>query len=85
MRGGVVVNAVTTDELIARLTDYLSRTARGEEFLITDHGTPVARIVPPAGTDVRQVVRDMLAYRDQQKRTLGGVSSRELRDEGRRF
>ncbi|HET6572868.1 MAG TPA: type II toxin-antitoxin system prevent-host-death family antitoxin [Fimbriiglobus sp.] len=78
------MNAVTTDELIARLKDYLSRTARGEEFLVTDLGKPVARIVPPAGTDVRQVVRDMLAYRDQQKRTLGGVTVQELRDEGRR-
>jgi prevent-host-death family protein len=79
------VNAVTTDELIARLREYLSRTARGEEFLITDLGKPVARIVPPAEADVREVVRDMLAYRDQQKRTLGGATARELRDEGRRF
>lgn len=79
------MNAVTTDDLTARLTDVLNRAAREEEFLVTDHGKPVARIVPPIGTDIQQVVRDMLAYRDQQQRTLGDITARELRDEGRRF
>jgi hypothetical protein len=34
---------------------------------------------------VKKVVKKMLAYRDRQKRTLSGISMRELIEEGRRF
>jgi hypothetical protein len=34
---------------------------------------------------VRQVVKEMLEYRDRQGPTLGGISVRELIEEGRRF
>jgi prevent-host-death family protein len=36
-------------ELKARLSRYLDRVKAGEEVLVTDHGRPVARIVPVAG------------------------------------
>lgn len=33
-------------DLKARLSDYLSRAARGEEIVVTDRGRPIARLVP---------------------------------------
>jgi prevent-host-death family protein len=75
-------------EAKTQLPRLLARVARGEKFVITRHGKPVAMLTPPvedAEKDVRQVVRDMLAFRDQDGPTLGGkVTVRELIDEGRR-
>ena len=79
------MTAVTVEEMTARLGDILSRAAAGQEFVVTDGGRPVARVVPPVAPGVPQVVRNMLAFRDQAGRTLGGTSARELRDAGRRF
>ena len=36
-------------QLKARLSEFLSRVRAGEEVVITDRGTPVARIVPLEG------------------------------------
>ncbi|MFN8640507.1 MAG: type II toxin-antitoxin system prevent-host-death family antitoxin [Candidatus Binatia bacterium] len=36
-------------ELKAQLSRYLSRVKAGEEVLVTERGTPVARLVPVAG------------------------------------
>ena len=66
----------------------LDRVAQGETITITRHGKPVALLTPvspAAKSDVRKVVREMLAYRDHQNRTLGGISVRELVEEGRRY
>jgi hypothetical protein len=35
--------------------------------------------------DVRQVVEEMLAYRDRQQRTTGKLTVRQMIEEGRRF
>jgi prevent-host-death family protein len=81
-------SSVGSYEAKSHLPALLERVARGERITITRHGKPVAQLVPvePADRpDVKQVVKDMLAYRDQQKVTLGGVTIRELIDEGRRF
>ena len=75
------------------LPELLGRVARGETITLTEGGRPVARLVPAKDAasadaprrDVAEAVKEMLAYRDQQKRTLGGMSIRELIDEGRRF
>lgn len=37
-------------QLKAKLSEYLARVRGGEEVLITEHGRPVARLVP-AGSD----------------------------------
>ena len=63
----------------------LERVARGEEVIITKHGKPVARLVPAAVVDrsrVDQAIARLKALRNGC--TLGGLSWRELRDEGRR-
>ena len=40
---------VSIGRLKARLSEYLSRTRRGETVVITDRGKPVARLVPLEG------------------------------------
>lgn len=36
-------------DLKARLSEYLARVRAGDEVLVTDRGTPIARIVPLTG------------------------------------
>ena len=81
-------HTVGSFEAKTHLPALLERVARGERITITKHGKPVAELVPvPPETnrDVKQVVQDMLAYRDRQKRSLGGITARELVEEGRRY
>jgi prevent-host-death family protein len=80
------VTTVGTFEAKTHLTRLLERVARGERILITNRGRPVAMLVPPevaAEVDTARVGREMLAYRDLVKRTLGG-SFRDLAHEGHR-
>lgn len=37
-------------ELKAKLSEYLGRAAAGDAVVVTDRGTPIARIVPLEGT-----------------------------------
>jgi prevent-host-death family protein len=82
------MTSVGAYEAKTHLPELLERVAKGEQILITRRGEPVAMLVPPPQAkkkDVRQVVEEMLAYRDRQKRTLGGLTFRELIEEGRRY
>lgn len=46
-------------ELKSRLSEYLSRAARGEDIVVTDRGRPVARLVPySAGSAVEQGIAE---------------------------
>ena len=76
-------------EARTRLSELLDQVARGKKILITRRGHPAALLVPPpqeTAKDVRQVVREMLAFRDREGPTLGGKTTiRELIEEGRRF
>ena len=69
----------------ANLSSLLHRVAQGEEFTITKHGVPVARLVP-VGTRSRADVRAAIqAIRELRKgNRLGGVKIRALIEEGRR-
>lgn len=40
-------------QLKAKLSEYLARVRGGEEVLITEHGRPVARLVPALSDDER--------------------------------
>ena len=75
-------------EAKTHLPQLLERVAKGEEFTITKHGKPVARLVPTQTArpkpDVRAAVEAMKQFR--KGRTLGeGVTVRDLIEEGRRF
>ncbi len=70
------------------LPQLLERVAQGEEFTITRHGKPIARLVPavPAKPrpDVRQVIEELKAF-SKGNRLGGEVTVRDLIEEGRRF
>lgn len=80
------METVGSFEAKTHLPQLLERAARGEEFTITKHGKPVARLVPavPATPrpDVRAAVEAMKQFR--KGRSLGGLSIREMIEEGRR-
>jgi prevent-host-death family protein len=82
------MESVGSFEAKTHLPQLLERVAKGEEFTITKHGKPVARLVPasPVNTkpDVRQVIEELKAF--AKANTLGeDISVRDLIEEGRRF
>jgi prevent-host-death family protein len=76
-------------EARTHFSELLNQVAKGEKVLITRRGKPAALLSPPpteSPKDVRQVVREMLEFRDREGPTLGGKTTiRELIEEGRRF
>jgi prevent-host-death family protein len=75
-------------EARTHLSELLDQVGRGKQLLITKRGKPAALLVPPPAEhpkDVRQVIEELKASSQRQGRTLGGVSARELVEEGRRF
>jgi prevent-host-death family protein len=82
------MESVGSFEAKTHLPQLLERVAQGEEFTITKHGKPVARLVPVAAStpkpDVRQVIEELKAF--SRGNTLGeGISVRDLIEDGRRF
>ena len=72
-------------EAKTQLSNLLDIVERGEEVLITRHGKPVARLVPAEIVDRARVRAAIDKLKVLAKgHTLGGLSSKELRDEGRR-
>jgi prevent-host-death family protein len=71
-------------EAKAHLSQLLDDAAAGDTITITKHGRPVAMLVPAAGQRQRTVgeaIEAILEFR--RGRSLGGLSIRELIDEGR--
>lgn len=69
-----------------KLSEILRAVERGERFIITRRGKPVAEIGPPPGEHrltPQEAVARIEAIRE--KNVLGGLSIRELIEEGRRF
>jgi prevent-host-death family protein len=82
------MESVGSFEAKTHLPQLLERVAKGEEFTITKHGRPVARLVPISITqskpDVRQTIEELKAF--SKGNTLGdGLGVRDLIEEGRRF
>ena len=72
-------------EAKTHLSNLLDQVERGETITITRHGRPVARLIPIAGSsrdERRRAIAELKQLRAGQ--TLGGLSVRELIDEGRR-
>jgi prevent-host-death family protein len=80
------METVGSFEAKTHLSQLLERVANGEEFLITRHGKPVARLMPPMAArtapDVRDAVEAMKQFRKGRK--LSVLSIREMIEEGRR-
>ena len=80
------MKSVGAFEAKTHLPELLERVVKGEKILITRRGQPVAMLVPPtreSSPDVQEVIAQMKALR--RGNTLGGISIRELIEEGRRF
>ncbi|WP_373066499.1 type II toxin-antitoxin system Phd/YefM family antitoxin [Zavarzinia sp.] len=72
-------------EAKTRLSALLERVAAGEEVVITRHGKPIARLIGAEQAVKRDAVEAAEALRDLRRGTsLGDLSWRALRDEGRR-
>ncbi len=72
-------------EAKTHLSSLLDRVAQGEEFTITKHGVPVARLVPVGSRSRRDVREAIEAIRELRKgNRLGGLKIRDLIEEGRR-
>ena len=80
-----VLNTVGAYEAKTRFSELIERVAGGEEFTITRHGSPVARLVPVKKTstpeDRRQAIEEMIKLRD--RLSLGGLKIKDLMNEGR--
>ncbi len=52
-------------EAKTKFSQILRAVSSGEEFLITNHGKPIAKLVPAreSGRDVSEIVEDLLAFR----------------------
>jgi prevent-host-death family protein len=77
---------VRASDARARFSSLLDRVAKGEEFVITRFGRPVARLTPLRDVSLerrRQAIERLKAFSKGQ--TLGDLTVRELRDHGRRF
>lgn len=72
-------------EAKTHLSRLLDKVEKGEKITITRHGAPVARLVPvekEEKPDVKKVIEQIRELRKGV--TLGGLSIREMINEGRR-
>ncbi len=72
-------------EAKTHLPRLLDEVARGRTITITKHGVPVARLMPASGAlgqGTREVIAALRTFR--RGKTLGGLSVRDLIEEGRR-
>jgi prevent-host-death family protein len=83
------MTAIGVYDAKTHLAKLLDRVSRGERFIITKHGRPVAELVPARtdeSPDLKKVIQQMQEWQEREGPTLGpGLSVQELRDEGRRF
>jgi len=73
-------------EAKTRLNELLRQVSEGETIRITRRGVPIAKLVPADDgerRDLKQLVRDIREIR--KGASLGGLSIRELINEGRRY
>jgi prevent-host-death family protein len=83
------MKSVGSYEAKTHLPRLLSQVEKGETITITKRGKPIARIVPAEEQPVRDVatvIREFRAYSQEQARTLGKLSIREIKamtEEGR--
>ncbi|MGO9921383.1 MAG: type II toxin-antitoxin system Phd/YefM family antitoxin [Isosphaeraceae bacterium] len=83
------MTAIGVYDAKTQLPKLLERVRRGEHFLITKHGRPVAQLVPAvveAAVAVEDIIQEMEEWQQREGPTLGpGLTIRKLREEGRRF
>jgi len=73
-------------EAKTHLSALLDKVAKGERVTITRHGVPIAVLEPidaPDRAKVREAIERIKEHR--QGKSLGGLTIRELIEEGRRY
>ncbi|ACY49759.1 type II toxin-antitoxin system Phd/YefM family antitoxin [Rhodothermus marinus] len=71
-------------EAKTRFSELLRRVEKGERFVITRHGLPVAVLEPISfrrKRNIEEVIQDILEF--GRKHSLGGLTIKELIEEGR--
>ncbi len=76
------MTTVAADEAKIQLSELLERVEEGEEITITRRGKPVARLVPekPSKEEIKKAIEEIHELR--KGITLGGISIKELIQEG---
>jgi prevent-host-death family protein len=80
------VKTIGAYEAKTHLSRLLDEVAEGETITITKHGKPVAQLVPPdeqTRPSPDEAIAALREFRKHTHATLGGISIRELIDEGR--
>jgi prevent-host-death family protein len=72
-------------EAKTHFSSLLDRVANGEEITITKHGKAIARLVSAESTEAVAPASAFQKLKELRRtNTLGGISWKELRDEGRK-
>jgi prevent-host-death family protein len=83
------MTAIGVYDAKTQLPKLLDRVSRGERFLITRHGRPVAQLIPAVvetPVAVQEIIQQMQDWQEREGPTLGpGLTVRQLREDGRRF
>lgn len=69
------------------LSEILDQAEKGEQFVITKHGRPIAKIIPFSATNLNEVkntIDSLQEFVKQNKLQLQGLDWKKLRDEGRK-
>lgn len=74
---------IQSSEAKTHLLRLLDDVEKGETVVITRHGKPVARLTPVMATAEEAKMAAARIVRRSRKASLGGLSIRELIDEGR--
>ncbi len=75
---------IAAHEAKAKFSEILRRVEKGERIVITKHGVPTAVLSPISSEkrrDIKEVISDIEAF--SKRHSLGGLSIRELIEEGR--
>lgn len=77
---------ISASEAKMQLLRLLERVRKGERFVITQHGNPVAELIPFRKRDperIRAAIEDLQAF--QKAHSLGGLSTRQMIEAGRKY
>lgn len=79
------MKTMAASEAKARFDEVLNEVEGGATVVVTRDGQPVARVSPMDDdrSDVAAAVEELRRYRREHRPTLGGISIRELIEEGR--
>jgi antitoxin (DNA-binding transcriptional repressor) of toxin-antitoxin stability system len=79
------MRTIEADDVWARFDELLGNVENGETIVITRDAQSVARLTPidDERAGVAAAIEDLRRYRREKRPTLGGISVRELIEEGR--